>query len=80
MSELIFPRLIYRGAPDTLGLGAGETKRCDSQSDLDDDLKAGFRLTREIPEVVEAAAETEPLTAAEKKAAAKAAKDAEAAK
>lgn len=57
--ELQFPRVIYRGHPDTLGLGphahkdtgelVGETKRVDSQDALDDALKAGWRLTRELP-------------------------------
>lgn len=56
--DLTFPRIIYRGAPDVLGKGphthpetgelVGETKRCDSQEALNDDLKAGWRLTREI--------------------------------
>lgn len=57
---LDFPRIIYRGAPDTIGQGphthpetgelVGETKRCDSQDQLDADVKAGWRLTREIAE------------------------------
>lgn len=56
--DLIFPRIIYRGAPDTLGRGphahdetgelVGDTKRCDAQDQLDADLKAGWRLTREL--------------------------------
>jgi hypothetical protein len=56
--DLIFPRLIYRGLPDTLGKGphahaetgelVGETKECANQAQLDADLKAGWRLTREI--------------------------------
>lgn len=60
--DLTFPRVIYRGAPDTLGAGphahaetgelVGETKRCDSQDQLDADRKAGWRLTREIEEPV----------------------------
>lgn len=59
--DLTFPRIVYRGLPDTLGRGphthpetdelVGETKRCNSQDELDADLKAGWRLTREIPEV-----------------------------
>lgn len=57
---LVFPRLVYRGAPDTLGLGhhthpdtdevVGETARVDSQDHLDEHLKKGWRLTREIAE------------------------------
>lgn len=57
---LDFPRIIYRGLPDTIGQGTfahpesgelvGETKRCDSQDQLDADVKAGWRLTREIAE------------------------------
>jgi hypothetical protein len=52
---LVFPRLIYRGAPDTLGQGqhvhpdtgvlVGETKRVDSQEELDEALKDGWRMT-----------------------------------
>lgn len=58
--DLVFPRVIYRGHPDTLGAGVhthpetgdlvGETQRCDSQADLDVALKAGWRLTRERDE------------------------------
>jgi hypothetical protein len=57
--ELTFPRLMYRGAPDTLGLGThahpktgdliGETKQVDSQKDCDDAKKDGWRLTRDTP-------------------------------
>jgi len=60
MSEdLVFPRTIYRGAPDTLGLGThshpdtgvlvGETKRCEDAAQLAVDQKDGWRLTRELP-------------------------------
>lgn len=46
--KLVFPRVVYRGEPDTLGTGqVGETKRVDSQGDLDAALKDGWRLTRE---------------------------------
>lgn len=53
---LEFPRLIYRGEPDTIGTGAdasgrqldSATARCDSQDDLDVKLAAGWRLTREL--------------------------------
>jgi len=61
MSEdLVFPRTIYRGAPDTLGLGThshpdtgllvGETKRCEDAAQLAVDQKDGWRLTRELDE------------------------------
>jgi hypothetical protein len=58
MSEdLVFPRLIYRGDPDTLGTGANakgvalnsETKRCESAEAFKADEKDGWRLTRERP-------------------------------
>lgn len=58
--DLLFPRLIYRGAPDTLGKGphvhpetdaiVGETKRCEHAEQFAADQKDGWRLTREIPE------------------------------
>jgi len=58
--DLVFPRVIYRGAPDTLGAGAhthpesgelvGETKRCEDAAQLAIDQKDGWRLTREIDE------------------------------
>lgn len=61
---LTFPRVIYRGLPDTLGLGVhahpetgalvGETARCEDQADLDAKLKEGWRLTRELSEAVAA--------------------------
>jgi hypothetical protein len=58
MSEdLVFPRLIYRGAPDTLGTGQdakghtlnSETKRCESAEAFKGDAHDGWRLTRELP-------------------------------
>lgn len=49
MAALDFPRLVYRGEPDVLGLGVGETARCASADDWADKQKAGWRLTREIP-------------------------------
>lgn len=62
--DLTFPRLIYRGAPDTLGKGVhvhpetdvlvGETRRVDSSDDLAAALKDGWRLTRELPEAAAA--------------------------
>jgi hypothetical protein len=68
--DLVFPRLIYRGAPDTLGAGphahpttdalVGETARCENQSDLDTKLKEGWRLTREIDEPAAKAAPVPP--------------------
>jgi hypothetical protein len=70
--DLAFPRLIYRGAPDTLGLGphvndsrrlVGETKRVNSQDELDEALKDGWRLTSQL-EAPKAAA---PKAAAPKK-------------
>lgn len=53
--DLVFPRLIYRGEPDTLGTGLdakgrtldSETKRCESKAELDAATKDGWRLTRE---------------------------------
>jgi hypothetical protein len=53
---LVFPRLIYRGDPDTLGTGTdakghhlnSENKRVDSQHELDEALKDGWRLTSPI--------------------------------
>jgi hypothetical protein len=71
-NDLIFPRLIYRGAHDVLGLGehvndagerVGETKRVNSQDELDEALKDGWRLTSQ-PEAPKAAA---PKAAAPKK-------------
>lgn len=56
-NDLLWPRLIYRGAPDTLGLGfhineagdkVGETKRCESAADFEEDQKDGWRLTRDL--------------------------------
>lgn len=61
--DLEFPRVIYRGLPDLLGAGThvhesgavvGETKHCQSSADLDEHLKAGWRLTRELVEDVAA--------------------------
>lgn len=57
---LAFPRLVYRGKPDTLGQGTlpdpvtgelvGETMRAESQQHFDNDLKKdGWRLTRDDP-------------------------------
>lgn len=58
--DLTFPRIIYRGLPDTLGKGphahpetdelVGETRRCNSADELAAALKDGWRLTREIEE------------------------------
>lgn len=53
---LVFPRIIYRGEPDTLGTGAdakgvplnSEARRCEDQADLDAARKDGWRLTREL--------------------------------
>ena len=53
---LTFPRLVYRGAPDTLGTGAdahgvaldSETRRIDAKEEWDAAQKDGWRLTREI--------------------------------
>ena len=56
-NDLVWPRLIYRGAPDTLGLGfhindagekVGETKACDSADDFEEAQKDGWRLTRDV--------------------------------
>jgi hypothetical protein len=56
---LVFPRLIYRGDADMLGTGYAdeaqkvklnsETKEVKSQTELDDCLDDGWRLTREDP-------------------------------
>lgn len=54
--DLAFPRLIYRGDPDTLGTGAdakgvalnSETRRCEDAADLAAARKDGWRLTREL--------------------------------
>ena len=46
-AELVFPRVIYRGAEDPLGQGAGETKRCESAEDFEADKKDGWRLERD---------------------------------
>jgi hypothetical protein len=51
---LVFPRLVYRGEPDTLGtqqdakgrLLNSETKKVDSQIELDAAIEDGWRLTR----------------------------------
>jgi hypothetical protein len=53
--DLIFPRLVYRGDPDTLGTGTdakgvalnSETARCEDRADWDAKSKDGWRLTRE---------------------------------
>lgn len=45
--DLAFPRLMYRGEPDTLGTGqVGETKRVDTQDEYDAAKKAGWRGAR----------------------------------
>lgn len=59
--DLMFPRVLYRGHPDVRGLGThvspvhgelvGEVLRCESADDLDRHTAAGWRLTREIPDV-----------------------------
>jgi hypothetical protein len=46
-AELVFPRVIYRGAEDPLGQGAGETKECKSAEDFEVDKKDGWRLERD---------------------------------
>jgi len=55
MADLVFPRLIYRGAPDLLGQGVhvdpttgelvGETKACNSEDEWEAAQEAGWRLT-----------------------------------
>lgn len=50
MTDLVFPRIVYRGEPDVLGLGTvGETQRVDTAEHLDAALRGGWRLTRELP-------------------------------
>jgi len=65
-TDLVFPRLVYRGLPDTLGQGThtndagqlvGETLQVDSQDALDAATTAGWRLTREIAADVAVAAD-----------------------
>jgi len=46
-ADLVFPRVIYRGAEDPTGIGAGESKRCESAEDFEADKKAGWRLERD---------------------------------
>ena len=53
--DLAFPRIVYRGEPDTLGEGKGETCRVEDQADLDAKQKQGWRLTREDGKPVPAA-------------------------
>jgi len=55
-----FPRLMYRGVPDTLGTSVpgSETTRVDSQDDYDDKIAAGWRPTSAIAPAVEHAADT----------------------
>lgn len=46
-SDLVFPRLLYRGEPDVLGTGqVGETKRVDDRQAYEDAKKDGWRLDR----------------------------------
>lgn len=61
--DLIFPRIVYRGEPDTLGLGqhvgadgkiVGETTRCESAEDWDVKKKDGWRLTSQLSKAAEA--------------------------
>jgi len=45
--DLAFPRLVYRGAPDTLGTGlVGETLRVEDREAYDAAVKSGWRLER----------------------------------
>lgn len=68
---LVFPRLLYRGLPDTLGQGThsndagelvGETKQVDDAAACDAALKDGWRLTRD-----EAKADDAPPATGKKK-------------
>ena len=63
-TDLIFPRVVYRGLPDTLGRGVhshpetgetvGETKAVTNQDEYDAALKDGWRATREDPKAAKA--------------------------
>lgn len=78
--DLVFPRLMYRGPADTLGLGVrpdpktgeliGETKRVESRQEFDDALKDGWRETRDEDGVATDAAVADEAAAAEAAAAA----------
>jgi hypothetical protein len=72
---LTFPRLIYKGEPDTLGTGQdvhgrtldSETKRVESQHELDAAIKDGWRVARELPKSkAEHAADERAATADQK--------------
>lgn len=71
-NDLEFPRLGYRGLPDTLGLGfhindagekVGETKRFETADEFEEAQKDGWRLTRDI-EAPKAAPKAEAKTEA----------------
>jgi hypothetical protein len=73
--DLVFPRLIYRGDPDTLGTGANakgvalnsETKRCESAEAFKADAHDGWRLTREhAPKAAHVDDDTPPTPKAKK--------------
>lgn len=61
MAGLEFPRLIYRGDEDPHGLGAGETKRCETASDFEQDEKDGWRLERDPNHHAANASQAEPV-------------------
>ena len=61
---LVFPRLIYRGLPDTLGQGThtnkdgdlvGETAECKSADEFELKKKDGWRLTSDDKAAAKAA-------------------------
>jgi hypothetical protein len=70
-TDLVFPRLIYRGPEDPIGEGRTETKECADAGVWDTDRKAGWRLERDPKhhaETAKAAAADDKADAAESKA------------
>ena len=60
MVELVFPRVVYRGEADTLGLGTvGETQVCATADGWVEAKTAGWRLMRDGPDPAPIA---EPIT------------------
>lgn len=46
-TDLVFPRVLYRGPEDPTGMGYSETKPCTDAEMLEVDKKAGWRLERD---------------------------------